>query len=329
MKSYEAIKMLVGEPSPRMYEFQEELCTIKPSICTDRAWIVTDAYRNRLRESAVLRRAHVLRDILTRMKIFIEPHTLIAGNYTSQNRAAPVFPEHGMHWVMQELDESEESLSTYFCIDEQAKTDLKNIAPFWDTVNDRGFGSMPGFTEILFNMGFVFTNDKPLPKLTVDYGKVIGTGLKEYQRQAEHELSMITAQDHQKRLKAEFYEALIIIVEAIRDFAGRFATLADRMALDESCGRRRGELEEISRILRKVPYDPAATFNEALQSLWIIYICLRLESNYNSLLFSSMERILLPFYKRDLAEKRITEQFAGELLTNLWLKTFSISQIRP
>ncbi len=41
------------------------------------------------------------------MTIYIEPQTLLAGNQASANRAAPIFPEYAMDWVMEELDRFE------------------------------------------------------------------------------------------------------------------------------------------------------------------------------------------------------------------------------
>lgn len=84
----------------------------------------------------------------------------------------------------------------------------------------------------------------------------------------------------------------------------------------------------MSRILNKVPYYPAETFHEAVQSLWIIHLVLQIESNGHSLSYGRMDQYLNPFYEKDLKLGKITEDSATELLTNLWLKTFTINKIR-
>ena len=43
------------------------------------------------------------------------------------------------------------------------------------------------------------------------------------------------------------------------------------------------ELLEISRICAKVPYEPAHSFREAIQSVWFIQLILQIESNGHSL----------------------------------------------
>lgn len=91
---------------------------------------------------------------------------------------------------------------------------------------------------------------------------------------------------------------------------------------------RKAELLEMSEILNKVPYKPAETFHEAIQSLWIIHLVLQIESNGHSLSYGRMDQYLNPFYERDLKLGIITEDKADELLVNLWLKTFTINKIR-
>lgn len=41
-----------------------------------------------------------------------------------------------------------------------------------------------------------------------------------------------------------------------------------------------------------------------------------------------MDQYLYPYYKSDLENGIITEESACELMTNLWLKTFTINKIR-
>ena len=84
---------------------------------------------------------------------------------------------------------------------------------------------------------------------------------------------------------------------------------------------RRAELLEISRILAKVPYEPASSFHEAVQSVWLIHLILQIESNGHSLSYGRMDQYLYPFYEADIRSGKIDDDRADELLCNLWLKT--------
>ena len=69
--------------------------SVIPSICVERAGIVTKSYQRTEGMPFVLRRAHALKDQLEQMTIFIDPEELIVGNHGSRARAALIFPEFG------------------------------------------------------------------------------------------------------------------------------------------------------------------------------------------------------------------------------------------
>ena len=96
-----------GKLTERMHNFREELLNAKPYVCAERAVLTTESYRMHADKPVVLKRAYMLRNILEHMTIYIEPQTLLAGNQASANRAAPIFPEYAMDWVMEELDRFE------------------------------------------------------------------------------------------------------------------------------------------------------------------------------------------------------------------------------
>src|SRR5699024_11007054 len=114
--------------------------------------------------------------------------------------------------------------------------------------------------------------------------------------------------------KLYFYQGILIVIDAVRGFARRYAELAEAQAesADES---RRAELLEMARILRKVPYQPAETMREAVQSIWMIHLVLQIESNGHSLSYGRMDQYLYPYYAADLEAGRISEDEACELLT--------------
>ena len=127
--------------------------------------------------------------------------------------------------------------------------------------------------------------------------------------------------------KYYFHQAILIVIKAVKNFAERYAHLALEMARDAE-PERAEELREISRILSKVPYEPAETMREAVQSMWLVHLVLQIESNGHSLSYGRMDQYLYPYYKKDLSEGTETEESACELLTNLWLKTYTINKIR-
>lgn len=322
-----------GELTPRMAAFREELLNAKPQVCVERAVITTRVYRERQDQPLALKRAIMLREVLAGMSIFIEPQTLIAGNQASSNRSAPIFPEYAMSWVIDELDEFERRDGDVFYITEENKRKLREIAPFWEhnTVLDRGLAAFPPHSRLYYDLGIIKSEGNITSgdaHCAVNYSGMLRAGLGDYKRRAEEKLAALDLTDYRNIHKSYFYRAVVIVVDAVRAFARRYADLAFRTARQEADEARRAELLEMSRILSKVPYGPAESFREAVQALWLTHLVLQIESNGHSLSYGRMDQYLDPYYEADLAAGRITAAQADELLCNLWLKSYTINKIR-
>ena len=320
-----------GEMSARMRDFREELLSAKPQVCAERAVITTEVYRENMHQPLAIRRALMYKSILEQMSIFIERQTLLAGNQASGNRSTPVFPEYAMDWVIAELDEFDKRAGDRFYITEETKARFREIAPFWsrNTIKERGLAAMPEFARVFYDLGIIKAEGNITSgdaHVAVDYKRVLEKGLKDFYRQAEQKLAALDLTDHRNLAKSYFYKAVLIVINATRDFASRYAKLALEMALAEQDKNRRAELEEMSRILNKVPYEKAESFHEALQSVWLVHLCLQIESNGHSLSYGRMDQYLNRFYENDPGG--INEEKACELLVNLWLKTYTINKIR-
>jgi len=122
--------------------------------------------------------------------------------------------------------------------------------------------------------------------------------------------------------KRAFYEAVSIALQSAMTFAELYSNLADAMAAQVNDHRRRKELREISRVLKKVPSGPAESFYEAVQSFWLTYVIMHIEQTPNPYAFSlgRVDQFLYPYYRKDKDAGKITDEDAIELLQNLWIK---------
>ena len=322
-----------GTLTPRMQRFRDSLLETTPEVCVDRAIITTRVYKEYAAQPLALKRAIMLREVLAGMKIFIEPETLLAGNQASANRAAPIFPEYAMKWVIDELDEFEKRDGDRFTITEENKQILRDMYPFWEnnTILDKGLAAMPPESRVYYDLGIIKAEGNITSgdaHCAVNYADMMRLGLKDYKRRAEEKLAALDLTDWHNIHKSYFYRAVIITMDAVRDFALRYADLAAATAAETADPARRAELVRMSDALRRVPFEPAANFYEAVQSLWLVHLVLQIESNGHSLSYGRMDQYLDPYYEADLAAGRITEDEACELMTNLWLKTFTINKIR-
>ncbi len=321
-----------GSLTPRMAAYRESVLEQKPYIDAQRAVLATEAYKKNLHQPAVMKRALMLKNILEHMDIYIEDETILAGNQSSVNRGAPVFPEYTMTFILDELDLFEKRDGDVFYITEETKAQLRAIAPFWENNNLRARGEalMPEEMQVYMDTGFFGMEGKLNAgdaHIVVDYADLLRLGLKDFERRTKEYKDSLDLTKPDSIDKYQFYKAVLITIEAVRTFAGRYAALAREKAgtADEP---RRAELLEIARICDKVPYEPAETFREAVQSVWFIQLILQIESNGHSLSYGRFDQYAWPYLEADLAAGRTTEEEAVELLTNLWIKTLTVNKVR-
>lgn len=322
-----------GTLTERMKEFREEVLDEKPYIDAQRAILATLAYKENLNQPRVMVRAKMLEKVLDNMSIYIEDKSLLAGNQATKNRNAPIFPEYTMEFVMNELDQFEKRDGDVFYITEKTKEQLREIAPFWQNNNLRARGEalLPEEVRVFMETG-VFGMEGKLnagdAHLAVNYERILKDGLKGYEKRVKEYKASLDLTDPKSIDKYCFYNAVLIVLEAVRNFANRYSVLAKDLAEKELNQERKIELLEISRICSKVPYEPAETFREAVQSVWFIQLILQIESNGHSLSYGRFDQYMYPYYNRDIKNGTIKESEALELLTCLWIKTLTINKVR-
>ena len=322
-----------GTLTERMKEFREEVLDEKPYIDAQRAILATLAYKENLNQPRVMVRAKMLEKVLDNMSIYIEDKSLLAGNQATKNRNAPIFPEYTMEFVMNELDQFEKRDGDKFYITEKTKEQLREIAPFWQNNNLRARGEalLPEEVRVFMETG-VFGMEGKLnagdAHLAVNYERILKDGLRGYEKRVKEYKAALDLTNPDNIDKYCFYNAVLIVLKAVRNFANRYSVLAKDLAEKEMNQERKIELLEISRICSKVPYEPAETFKEAVQSVWFIQLILQIESNGHSLSYGRFDQYMYPYYDRDIKNGTIKESEALELLTCLWIKTLTINKVR-
>ncbi len=322
-----------GSLTERMKEFREEILDEKPYVDAQRAVIVTDVYKKHQNQPRVMLRALMLKEILEKQSIYIEDKTLLVGNQATKNRNAPVFPEYTMKFIIDELDLFEKRDGDVFYITEETKQQLRDIAPFWDNNNLRARGEalLPEEVSVFMETG-VFGMEGKLnagdAHLAVNYQRVLKEGLVGYETRVKKLLDELDLADPDAIDKRVFYKAVLTVIEGVHTFADRYSKLAKEMSEKETDPSRKEELLEISDICSKVPYEPASSFKEAIQSVWFIQLILQIESNGHSLSYGRFDQYMYPYYKKDHDENKITDEEVLELLDCLWIKTLTVNKVR-
>ena len=189
-----------GTSTRRIQKFRSALLNIEPAVCKERAVLATRAYKDHEMDQTVLKRAYMLREVLENMTIYIEPETLIVGNQASENRAAPIFPEYAMDWVIRELDDFDRRTGERFTISEENKQVLRDIYPYWKgrTLQDKAYAAYPEQAKRIYDLGII-RNEGNITSgdahLAVDYDTVLRRGLKDVRRRAQKKLDGLNLAD--------------------------------------------------------------------------------------------------------------------------------------
>ncbi|MCC9856135.1 formate C-acetyltransferase/glycerol dehydratase family glycyl radical enzyme, partial [Streptococcus agalactiae] len=321
-----------GYLTERMYSYRDKVLDKKPFIDAERAILVTEAYQKHQEKPNVLKRAYMLQNILEKMTIYIDDETMIVGNQASSDKDAPIFPEYTLEFVVNELDLFEKRDGDVFYITEETKEQIRNIAPFWENNNLRARAGvmLPEEVQVYMETGFFGMEGKMNSgdaHLAVNYQKLLEEGLIGFEKKARKAKADLDLTKPESIDKYHFYDSILITIEAVKTYAERFAILAKKQAKTANA-KRRQELLDIASICERVPYYPAKTFAEAVQSVWFIQCILQIESNGHSLSYGRFDQYMYPYVKADLEAGRETEDSIVERLTNLWIKTITINKVR-
>jgi pyruvate formate-lyase/glycerol dehydratase family glycyl radical enzyme len=316
-----------AETNGRISKLKEKVLG-SPALCTERAYLMTQAYRETEGELPIIRRAKALAKILDGMSIGIDEGELIVGKTTSKHRGCVITPEIQWEWYLRDLDSfATRDWDRCSPLSEEEKMLMKDFLPWWKgkCTYDRWRVAVPA--DILKLLGKVHLGNTSsvsgvhLGHVVVDYEKVLRLGVNGIKKQVEEELARLYPIEIDEFHKFLFLKAVKITLDAIINFARRYSVLARMLAEKERNIQRKEELERIADACSWVPANPARSFFEALQSVWFILIVVRIEAGVIGTGIGRADQYLYPFYKRDIDAGKITREQALELLGLLLIKT--------
>ncbi|MEW6624672.1 MAG: pyruvate formate lyase family protein [Bacillota bacterium] len=324
----------------RVKKLLEDFRTQPPKVSIERARLLTMSFKETEDLPLELRWAKAMEKILKEISISIDDNELIVGNCGEKGRHGILFPELRGGWLAKGLEELNHKDENQFIISEQDIRVVKDeILPYWKgrTAHDAFLNMLPEDTRnIVFGdddygtLGLIQDNANINASLNwvCDYQKVLQKGFLGIKEEAEERLIATGPDDPNNNIdKTFFLKAVIIVCDAMVEFAKRYAKLAADMADVEKDPVRKKELEQISRICEWVPGKPARTFYEAIQAQWFTQLALRMEQPVAGVIGNGrIDQYLYPYYKRDMEEGIIDEDKALELLECLWIK---IAQFLP
>lgn len=127
-------------------------------------------------------------------------------------------------------------------------------------------------------------------------------------------------EDEKKGAKGAQLRAMMTAATMPKDLADKYANLCRKLADAEKDTARKAELLEMAKTLKKVPWEPAETFWEAIQALWINHMLIMSDENYPGpgVSFGRIDQYLYPYWAASL-KKGMDREFAKEILKCFWV----------
>ncbi|MFH1648105.1 MAG: pyruvate formate lyase family protein [Chloroflexota bacterium] len=281
-------------------------------VSLERAKLLTASYKETEGLPTPIRRAKAFEKIITEIPIYIDEGQLLVGDSGSRPMAPEWHPEYCVDWVAKGF---QSGAMAHQISDNDAEA-LIEICDYWkNKAVKESFERYKGEAEIkelaeMCDEGawiFSFFRELEFDKswYAPDFEKVIRKGLSGIRIEVEEELRVTHPLDDASREKTYFLQALAIVLRAGISYGKRYAALARKLA-EKAEYERKVELESIAEVCGWVPENPARSFREALQSLWLCHVMIFWDTggSYAAAL-GRADQYLLPFYRRDIEEVKL------------------------
>jgi len=322
LSTIEQIKGL--EITDRIFSLKKKMMDEPRFLSIEQALLITECYKNNENIPRSLQRAKCLAVALEKINIKIDPDELIVGNRTPEVRAGVISPESAILWVDKEIEMLPTRPQDKFNV---RKEDIENfrkiILPYWkgksleDKVDEMVGEEISKIRKVVKINQTDHAQGHICPN-TQRWLKFGPAGLK------EEALKKVENSNNKK----DFYEGIIIVLEASQKFIRRYGKLASQMAAEIQNLNQKNNLNEVSRICYKIADNPPDTFHEAIQSMWFLYVILQMESNASSFSPGRADQYLYKYFINDYESGNLSFLKALEIIEALWLKFNQIVYLR-
>lgn len=318
----------------RVFKILDRVQDLKPVIDAERAKYFTQSMAATEGEHLTLRWAKAMMNIAKNITVYVEEDSLICGRCGCQGRYGILYPE-------LDGDIFEEAIrllptrttSPFDMSKDTVDTILKDVAPFWDgkTFFNDLYNALPEDTlkltyepeekstsRFIVNETASFRSSN---QWVHDYEKVLKRGFKAIKAEAQAKLDALDPLDPLDNVnKKPFYEAVVIVSDAIVLWANRYADLYEEEAKKCADPVRKQEMEEIAERCRRVPEEPARDFRDAIQSQWFVQMFSRMEQKTGTIISNGrMDQYLYPYFKADKEAGKLTDEQAMEYFECMWV----------
>ena len=321
----------------RIQRLRKELTEQKPYVDGERCKIFTESMKTTDGLPIIIRRAKSFYEVLDKMTVWVKPGELIVGNMAKNAKSSPVFPEYSAQWILEELDGKpyrwEDRPGDKFYILPEDEKIVRECAEYWNgkTLYDYVRKNLPKEVNDAWDAGVTdetWVCAAGLGNEIVDYKMVVEKGLEDVLTRIQEKKDSIDILDPDALKQLHFLEAAKLGNEAVLNYSNRLADKCEEEAGKTDNPEYKKELMELAEICRYVPLHPARTFQEAVQSIFMVLLAVHMESNGHAISLGRFDQYVYPLYKKDIEEGRITKEKALEIIECFFIKCNELNKLR-
>lgn len=321
----------------RIQRLRKELTEQKPYVDGERCKIFTESMKTTDGLPIIIRRAKSFYEVLDKMTVWVKPGELIVGNMAKNAKSSPVFPEYSAQWILEELDGKpyrwEDRPGDKFYILPEDEKIVRECAEYWNgkTLYDYVRKNLPKEVNDAWDAGVTdetWVCAAGLGNEIVDYKMVVEKGLEDVLTRIQEKKDSIDILDPDALKQLHFLEAAKLGNEAVLNYSNRLADKCEEEAGKTDDPEYKKELMELAEICRYVPFHPARTFQEAVQSIFMVLLAVHMESNGHAISLGRFDQYVYPLYKKDIEEGRITKEKALEIIECFFIKCNELNKLR-
>lgn len=314
----------------RIQELNGMLHANRPNVDITRARAYTKVYKETEGLPSIMRRYKASAEVYRTLSDVVYDHEQLVGWPTKRIRGANFAIELHAHWLADDLPNLRDRTYDPFEIsDEDYKELEEELLPYWkdktmavqwghyvsqEEWNRGQFGGISDVSNYLCANGSHF-----IPVWT----DVIRHGFVKYYEEAKALLAGLNPNDPASIDKRIFYNGIIEVLEAIRDWGERLSASCARKAAEEKDPVRKKELEDMAAMMKRVPWGPATSFHDACETAWAVCFFLFVEGAGPSITWGRFDQYMYPYYKADVEKGILTPEGAMELIEELYVRVTS------
>ena len=155
--------------------------------------------------------------------------------------------------------------------------------------------------------------------LIPDYPRVIQQGFSGIHKEFQNFYHSLTKNEKNSQKGAQL-RAMMTAACTPRELAEAYGKVCKALAAKERDLTRAGELHQMAENLTLVPWEPAQTFWQAVQALWLAHMLVMADENYPGpgVSFGRIDQYLFPLWRKSLDEG-MSRDFGKEILKCFWI----------